>query len=192
MRPDFSPMVPFLLAGLVVFAVYRRLRRSFGRQPLRPRRMTARIVLLSVIACALLPAAVRSPQFLAAELLGAASGVALALWGAAQTRFVMADAKLHYVPHTYTGIVVSLLFLGRLVFRLVQAYAAAHAPHATHAGGAPDPSRAFAPASMAASSLTAGIFFVLAGYYLYYYSWVLWKSKHLAAADIEGDSVAAH
>ena len=53
-----------------------------------------------------------------------------------------------------------------------------------------DPSKAFAPASMVRSPLTIGIFFVLAGYYLFYYAWVLWKSKHLEASDIEADSAA--
>ena len=29
------------------------------------------------------------------------------------------------------------------------------------------------------NSLTLGVFFVLIGYYLYYYSYVLWKFKHV-------------
>jgi hypothetical protein len=53
MQPDFSKIGPFLVSALVVFAIYRRFRRSFGRQLLRPRRMTVRIVLLGVVGCAL-------------------------------------------------------------------------------------------------------------------------------------------
>jgi hypothetical protein len=69
-------------------------------------------------------------------------------------------------------------------------------PHAADAGGAyvadaPDPSLAFAPTSMVRSPLTVGIFFVLAGYYLWYYGSVLWKSKHLKAEDVEAASPAA-
>ena len=44
---------------------------------------------------------------------------------------------------------------------------------------------------MVRSPLTLGIFFVLVGYYVCYYSLVLWKSKHLETEDIEGTSVAA-
>jgi hypothetical protein len=193
MPSDFSQIAPFLFAALVVFAVYRRLRRSFGRQLLRPGRMTVRIVLLSVVGCALLPMALRSAQFLTAEFLGAALGVGLGLWGAKRTRFLMYGERLHYVPHTYTGIAVSLLFLGRLVFRVVQVYSAAHGTPAANmamANGA-DPSQSFAPAGMVRSPLTVGIFFVLMGYYLCYYGWVLWKSKHLKAADIEVVAAAA-
>lgn len=181
MQPDFSQIGPFLFAALVVFAVYRRLRRSFGRQPLRPIRMTIRMALLTLIVCLLLPSALRSAQYLAAEFAGAAVGVGLGVFGARRTRFVMYGERLHYVPHTYTGIAVSLLFLGRLVFRIVQVYGGVHAAPGVHS----DPSQAFTPASMVRSPLTVGIFFVLAGYYLCYYGWVLWKSKHLNSDDIE-------
>src|SRR5580658_6972127 len=192
MQSDFSQIGPFLFAILVVFAVYRRLRRSFGRQPLRSTRMTIRIVLLTVIVCALLPVALRSQQYLGAEIVGAALGIGLGIWGAQRTRFLMYGERLHYVPHTYTGIAVSLLFLGRVVFRVVQVYTLAHAPHlANAAADAAGPAQAFTGPSMVPSPLTVAIFFVLLGYYLYYYSWVLWKSKHLNAADIEGASAAA-
>ena len=172
MQPDFSQIGPFLAAALVIFAVYRRLRRSFGRQLLRPARMTLRIALLAAVACVLLPMAFRSAEFLAAELLGAALGMSLAVWGARRTRFLMTGGRLHYVPHTYAGIALSLLFLGRLAFRLADAAY---------------PAPAFGPA-MIASPLTVGILFVLVGYYVCFYSWVLWKSKHLEAADVESDS----
>jgi hypothetical protein len=188
MQSDFSQIGPFLFAALIVFAVYRRLRRSFGRQLLAPTRMTIRIVLLTAVVCVLMPAALRSQQFLSAELVGAALGIGLGIWGAQRTRFLMVGERLHYVPHTYTGIAVSLLFVGRLVYRIVQVYTAAHAAGGAHPA---DPSQAMGPASMVRSPLTVGIFFVLAGYYLYYYGWVLWKSKHLKAEDVEAASAAA-
>lgn len=186
MQPDFSQFGPYLLAALVVFAVYRRLRRSFGRQALRPARLTLRIVVLAVLACSMLTLTLGSVQFLAAEFSGAALGLGLGVWGAQRTRFLMHDGRLHYVPHTYTGIAVSLLFVGRLAYRLVQVYMGGHAPH----GGA-DPSRALAGSSMLKSPLTVGILFVLVGYYVCYYGWLLWKSKRLTAADIDTASAAA-
>jgi hypothetical protein len=44
---------------------------------------------------------------------------------------------------------------------------------------------------MVRTPLTVGIFFVLAGYYGWYYGRVLWKSKHLKAEDTEVVSPAA-
>jgi hypothetical protein len=185
MPPDFSQFGPYLIAALVVFAIYRRFRRSFGRQLLSRRRMIARIVLLIIVACALLPPALRSVQFLTAEIAGAALGVSLGLWGAARTRFVMFRDRLYYVPHTYTGIAVSLLFLGRVVFRAVQIYTTLHAAHGARMVDAAGPANGFAPPGMLKSPLTVGIFFVLMGYYVCYYGLVLRKSKLLNAADIE-------
>ena len=187
MQGDFSQIGPFLLAALVVFVIYRRFRRNFGRQLLSPGRMKYRMVVLAVVGCLLLPTALRSGQYLAAILAGAAAGVGLGLWGAERTRFQMYGERLHYVPHTYTGIAVSLLFLGRLVYRFAQMYAGAHAPSGAHAlpANAADPSQPFAAASMVRSPLTVAIVFVLIGYYVCYYSLVLRKSKHLKPEDIE-------
>jgi hypothetical protein len=186
-QTDFSQIGPPLFAVLVVFLVYRRLRRNFGRQPLRPVRMRVRIALLAIIGCALLPMALRSAQYLSAELGGLLAGIGLALWGAHRTRFQMVEGRLHYLPHTYTGIAVSLLFLGRLVYRLVQFYSIAHTGHD---GVADNPAQAFAPGSMVRSPLTVAILYVLIGYYVCYYSLVLYKSKHLKPEDAEAVSIA--
>jgi hypothetical protein len=181
MNFDFSKIVPFLIAILVLFVIYRRFRRSFGQQPLRPVRMQVRIVVLLVIGCLLLTAVFRSAAFIFAVLAGIAAGVALAMWGAARTRFLRVSGQLYYVPHTYTGIAVSFLFLGRLVYRLIQATGTVHAIHAA----APDSaSQGFAPAGLLQSPLTLGLYFVLMGYYVCYYSMVLWKSKRVVPEEV--------
>jgi hypothetical protein len=185
MGADVSRIMPFLIAALAVFIIYRRLRRSFGQQQLRPVRMQARIAVLLLIGCVLLPSAWRSTEFLSAVLAGVAAGVALALWGAARTRFLKIDSQLYYVPHTYTGIAVSLLFLGRFVYRLVQVYGGTHA---SNAAGLDSAGPAFTSASMLRSPLTVGLFFVLMGYYVCYYSVVLWKSKRVIAEEVRSTS----
>jgi hypothetical protein len=139
-----------------------------------------RIVLLLVVGCLLLPAALRSAAFMSAVLVGTVAGVSFAMWGVSRTRFLRVSNQLYYVPHTYTGIAVSLLFLGRLVYRLVQVYGNVHAPHTASADAA---NQAFAPTSMVQSPLTLGLFFVLMGYYVCYYSMVLWKSKRVVAEE---------
>jgi hypothetical protein len=182
MRADFSQIWPLLIAMLAIFVIYRRFRRNFGQQPLRPARMQLRMALLLIVGCLLLPAAFSSMALVSALLAGVTGGVALALWGAARTRFRRIDNQLYYVPHTYTGVAVSLLFLGRLIYRFLQIFAA------THASGTPGLNpvdRAFAPAGMVRSPLTVGLFFVLIGYYVCYYGVVLWQSKRVAVEDIK-------
>jgi hypothetical protein len=180
MNVDFSKIVPFLIAILVLFVIYRRFRRSFGQQPLRPVRMRVRIVVLLVVGCLLLTSVFRSAAFISAVLAGIVAGVALAMWGAARTRFLRVSGQLYYVPHTYTGIAVSFLFLGRLVYRLIQV-TGTHAVHAAAPGSA---GQGFAPAGLLQSPLTLGLYFVLMGYYVCYYSMVLWKSKRVVAEEV--------
>jgi hypothetical protein len=181
MNFDFSQIGPFLAAVLVLFVIYRRFRRSFGQQPLRPVRMQVRIALLLVVGCLLLPAVFRSAAFMSAVLAGIVAGVALAMWGAARTRFLRVSGQLYYVPHTYTGIAVSFLFLGRLVYRFIQVSGSVHATNAA----ATDPAnQGFSPAGMLQSPLTLGLYFVLMGYYVCYYSMVLLKSKRVVAEEV--------
>ena len=180
MQVDYSRIWPYAIAGLAVLLIYRRFRRSFGRQPIRPVRMWIRIALLIVLSCSLLPLAFKSGQFLVAELAGAMAGLALGFWGARHTRYATYEGRLHYVPHTYTGIAVSLLFIGRLVYRIVEWYGQNRA-----LGGALDASQGLAPPPMVRSPLTVGLIFVVVGYYVCYYAMVLWKSKRISPEDLE-------
>jgi hypothetical protein len=172
MQADFSRVLPYGIAALVVWAIYRRLRRSFGRQPIRPARMRVRMGILVLLGATFIPAALASVQFLGAECAGLAAGIALAWWGAARTRYRSEGGQLYYVPHTYTGIVVSLLFIGRLAYRLAQAYL----------WNTPMMS---GPGMNVKSPLTAGLVFVLIGYYVVYYGVVLWKSRRISPEDLE-------
>ncbi len=165
MPADYAPILPFIVAALAVLLIYRRLRRSIGRQPVRPLRMIVRMAVLAALGISLIPSAVRSGDFLLVEASGALAGTALAAWGARRTRYLKSGTQLYYVPHTYAGIAVTLLVLGRLVYRTVQMN--------------------FAPASMAQNPATVGLLFVLIGYYVCYYGCVLWKSKHIGAEDLE-------
>ena len=147
--------------------------------------MWIRIALLIVLSCSLLPFAFKSGQFLLAELAGAMAGLALGFWGARHTRYATYEGRLHYVPHTYTGIAVSLLFIGRLVYRSVEWYGQNGALE-----GALDASQGLPP-PMVRSPLTVGLIFVVVGYYVCYYAMVLWKSKRISPEDLEATPAPA-
>ena len=178
MPTDFSQIAPLLTAVLVVFFVYRRIRRSIGRQMLSRARLVLRAVVLGLIGALLLPAMGRGWQQFAAASAGLLSGAGLAWWGASQTRFARQNGALYYVPHTLTGVIVALLFIGRLAYRFVQHYAA------VHSGVANDDYNLYS-AAMMRTPLTLGIFYLLVGYYVCYYSWLLYKSRRLNSADLE-------
>jgi hypothetical protein len=184
MQPDYPQIWPYAIAALAVLLLYRRLRRSFGRQRIHPVRMSIRMGILIVLGCLLLPMAVRSVQFLAAELAGAIAGAALGVWGARRTRYQTYDGELHYIPHTYTGIAVSLLFVGRLAYRVVELASMNHA----NGSGSTDSMQGFAPPAMVRSAFTVGLLFVVVGYYVCYYGMVLRKSKRISPEDLEVSS----
>jgi hypothetical protein len=181
MQPHQPAFLPWALAVLIPLALYRRFRRNFGRQPLAPARR--RMVIFSVVGALILLQALmlRSAVILFGDVIGALLGVELAVWGASRTRFLSDRGQLYYVPHTYTGVAVSALFLGRLIYRFAQLYAV---PGIAASQGI-DGTTASGPAAMGRSPLTAGILFVLFGYYVCYYGLVLHKSRHIAPGDLE-------
>ena len=161
---------------LLLFIIYRRVRRLFGRQPLKPARMLTRIVILCVVGALLSPAALRSSAAALALSAGLALGVAIGAWGARHTRFEWHEGELHYVPHTYAGLVVSALFLGRVLYRFLilsqsdsslDAGASARQPGSGIEGFG----------ALYHNPLTLSVFFVLIGYYVCYYGYVLWQFK---------------
>jgi len=181
---DYSPIVPYVIAVLAVLLIYRRLRRNFGIQPLRPVRMWIRIGILVLLACSLLPAALSSAQFLLADVAGLIAGVALGVWGARRTRYERRGAKLYYIPHTYSGIAVSLLLVGRLVYRMAVLYSLNRGT----ASGA-DTLQELGSPKMFHSPMTVGLLFVVIGYYVCYLGWVLWKSTRIGPEDLEISSI---
>jgi hypothetical protein len=180
MPPDYASIVPYAIAVLAVLLVYRRLRRSFGRQRLSPVRLGLRIALLLLLGGSLLPATLRSGTFLAADVAGLLAGAALGIWGARRTRFERRDAQLFYVPHTVSGVAVSLLFVGRLVYRLVVLYSMNRA-----VGKGADGLQEFGSPAMFQSPFTVALLCVVIGYYVCYYGLVLRKSTRIGPEDIE-------
>lgn len=149
-----SPIGPILFCGLIVWGVHRRLRRNIGRQKLRPVRITISIVIFSVASAALLFLSLGIPKLMLGIGGGLALGLPLGFFGLRLTQFETTDEGHFYTPNTKIGVALSLLFLGRLVYRfwaLRNDSGAAHTPPAFQ------------------SALTYFLFGLIAGYYIVYY-----------------------
>jgi len=170
--------------GLVLFFIYRRLRRNFGRQKLGRKRLKFRLWVLAILGLLLLIPAFFSPLRALATAAGLGIGVGLALWAAKHTRFEKQDGALYYIPHTYTGMVVTALFLGRLLYRLVAVSHSAFSLAMMDSGGA-SPGDFGGFSAISSNPVTRTIFFILVGYYVYYYWYVLHESEHLKPEDWE-------
>jgi len=86
------------------------------------------------------------------------------------TQFEVTPQGKFYTPHTYIGIFISVLFLGRVAYRFLVLYPGMHAAAQNNA----DTFAAFQK-----SPLTLAIFGVLVGYYIAYYVGVLIESGKL-------------
>lgn len=161
-------IVPILLGALLLWRVYVRMRRTFGRQRVQPRRITARITMLALVGALLLPAASHTAWTLGGALTGGAGGVLLALLGLRHTQFEVNTEGRFYTPHTYIGLAVTVAFLGRLIYDLLLF---SRDMHAISAGAS-----AFS-ATAQYNPITLALSGAFIGYYLAYYLGILRKSR---------------
>ena len=169
-----------VVVPLVAFLVYRRLRRNFGRQPVRAGRLSVRTIFLAVVAGFLLMAGFiggGSSMSGWGVLAGLAAGGVLGVVGMRMTQFETVDGSHWYTPHPGIGLALTALMLGRLAYRFVAVRATAVAVAASDASGL---------ANLQRSPLTLAIAGLLIGYYLAYNVGLLRMARH---GDLNGVGV---
>jgi hypothetical protein len=177
--PHPSLYVSLGIAALVVWRLYSRVRRMVGRQKLSRRRPRMTVILFPVLLAMLLIASLAHPLNLVALIAGAGLGAALGLYGLRLTTFEETPQGLFYTPSAHLGIALSLLFIGRIAFRIVQF---------TMAG---DDSASWS-SGFARSPLTLVIFGTLAGYYVAYAIGLLrWERRVGTAPAVASASAPA-
>jgi hypothetical protein len=155
MTPSTSTVVMLALAPLIAWRVYVRIRRMVGRQRLSRTRPWVTVTIFSMLVVLIGVTSIAHPVAVAMLGAGVAAGTGLAVYGLRLTRFERTPEGLFYTPSAHLGIALSLLFVGRMLYRVVEVY-----PIAAH-------STAQSPDFMR-SPLTLAIFGTLAGYYVAY------------------------
>src|SRR5262249_25749346 len=112
-----SPAVPILFGGLIVWGIYRRVRRNIGRQKVRPRRIILSIVIFSAVSVLIIASSLHNLNLLLGIGGGLLLGAGLGLAGLRLTKFETTDEGHFYTPDMRIGIALSLLFVGRLLYR---------------------------------------------------------------------------
>jgi hypothetical protein len=152
-----------IMIPVMAFAFWRRMRRSFGRQPIRRKQMIARIAIFSVMGGALAFSGLANPRLLEGLLGGALGGIALGLLGLRLTRFERdASGADAYYPNAWIGGLLSVLLVARLAWRLLVAMPQLQ-----------DPAMAHSAPAMGNSPLTLALFGLMIGYYTAYYAGLL-------------------
>ena len=119
---DPRQVTPYLITALVVWAIYRRMQRSFGRQRVRDGFMWFRAGILTLAAALIGMQIARDVDLLGILLASIACGAALGYIGLRHTKFEVTSEGRFYTPHTYIGLAVTALFLGRVLYRFLEMY----------------------------------------------------------------------
>jgi hypothetical protein len=159
-------LIPALLVPLIGYRLYRRLRTSFGRQPVQTKRMIVRIVILSAVVTALLLLSLSQSMSLGSAALGLALGAIVGVIGLRLTRFEHTPDGDYYTANPYMGAAVSAILVARLVYRFVVVMPTVQ----TAAAGNPY-------AGIQQSPLTLAILMVTLGYYVTYFAGILLKVR---------------
>ncbi|WP_376846936.1 CcdC protein domain-containing protein [Camelliibacillus cellulosilyticus] len=159
---------------LILFGIYRRIRRTIGWQPFDQRRMVIRTILLLVIGLIFFGLGAAHPISLISDIIGVLLGVILAYYSSTITQFENRDDRWYYQPNKWIGTVVSFIFIGRLAYRLIaiKSIGTAYAAQGTANG--------FQNANMVmGNSWTAGLLLIMFSYYVVYTMILLTKKKTL-------------
>jgi hypothetical protein len=166
--PESNPAHLIAYAGialLVAWRLYSRFRRLVGRQTMNPTRAWITVAVFPILLAALLSTSIVRPMSAAALVAGAGIGIALGLYGLRVTRFEAGPEGFFYTPNAHLGIALSMLLVGRLGYRLAQAY------FLGASGPAP-------PSEFARSPLTLVLIGTLAAYYVTYaVGLIRWRSR---------------
>lgn len=167
--PSASTITTVVLVPLLAWRIYVRFRRASGRQRLSRYRAPIALTLYAVIIAAVSLANVHRPVDSIAFALALLAGVCLAAFALRRTQFDPTPKGLFYTPHGPIGISLAVLFVARIVYRLIEIYVIATA--------APRSAAEFAQ-----SPLTLAAFGLLAGYYAWYtFGLARWRYRVLKA-----------
>ncbi len=122
-----SPAAPATIAVLVLlpllaWRVYARICRVVGRQKLSRRRAGLTLAIFPVLIGLLIFVSQAHVERLAWLAAGLVAGSLLAVCGLRLTRFESVPEGGFYTPSAHIGIALSLLLVGRVLFRLFQLY----------------------------------------------------------------------
>ncbi|MCP8967604.1 hypothetical protein [Ectobacillus ponti] len=171
-----------ILALLIGFLIYRRVRRNIGWQLLSPRKLRVRTIIFLLIGLMFLSSGLLHPVSLVSDVAGIVIGGALAYYGMGLTSYQTNGGRRYYKPNTWIGSAVIVLFLGRLAYRFYRMYSMGlfdgSGPSAYAAGNMNEMN--FGTGTLWSS----GFLMIMFAYYAVYYILLLRKEKSAEAVRV--------
>lgn len=131
-------LITIALLGLIAWRLYRRIRRTIGRQRLSRVRPWVTVVVFPLLVVLLGLASYGRPLATAALGAGVAAGIALGIVGLRLTRFEVLPEGRFYTPSAHLGIALSTLLVCRIVYRFsVRGFPWTSTPGASTVAGTP-------------------------------------------------------
>jgi membrane protein CcdC involved in cytochrome C biogenesis len=158
---------------LILFIVYRRIRRTVGSQPFQPRKLKVRVGIFVAVGLLLLATGFLHPILWAADAAGLIVGGALAWLAIRHNQFEWRDNSLYYRTHTAIQAIVVALFVGRIAYRFLFA-----GQQMSNAGDNQAQMQTYTR-----DPWTAAVFFILVAFYVGYYSYILRQGKEKGEND---------
>lgn len=157
-----------IIALVVLYGLYRRFQRTIGFQPVQPRRMLTRAIILGLVGVLVLAAGALHPILYAYDAIGAALGAILAYYGIRTTSFERRGSKWFYRPHPWIGAILLVLFLGRIFYRFYADYGSLGTNMATTSNQTASPTAVYAH-----DPLATAVLFTIVVYYAAYTTFVV-------------------
>lgn len=158
-----------IIAAVVAWAVYRRIRRTIGFQRLSDRSLYIRCAIMIVLGGLVVVTGFAAPVTLIGDAIGVVAGIALAYAAAGHLVFEKREDGWYYRTHAWVEAVVLILFIGRLAYRFVEVFSASGRANGFQTVRDP---------------VTAGALFSFVTYYIALAVVLLRRSRRLASDDM--------
>jgi len=103
--------------ALIVFLIYRRIKRTIGFQKYIPAVIVTRIILFSIVSAIVLFFTVTQINSLIADIAGFSIGLLLLYLAIKNKVFEKREKGLYYRAHIWIELIIMILFLARFVYR---------------------------------------------------------------------------
>ena len=184
MPPHLSQYL--IMLPIMAWVVWRRVSRSFGRQPIKRKTMIVRIAIFAVIGVLLALSGLHKIELAEGLFGGVILGAALGILGVRLTRFEVDPVRGDcYVPNPWIGAFLTVLLLGRLGYRLFVVYL----PQMQQAHAAAGSDAQAWSSGYTSSPLTMLVIGLLIGYYILYFAGLLIHHRRFQQTQL-GSTIA--
>ncbi|MEH7612089.1 MULTISPECIES: hypothetical protein [Bacillaceae] len=161
---------------LLVYRIFKRFRRSIGWQQLNKKRILTSTVIFFIIGALILFQGGLKPIILTSDVAGILIGIGLAYFASIKTNFENRNGAWFYHTNIWISGTVTLLFFGRLVYRIYDIYSI------EKLNGLQNDVLTNRLQSMA-SGWSAGLMLIMFAYYIVFNLYMIRKEKTLAQAN---------